>query len=45
MNPEALRLLRFAESKLPQAEKIFGIDLYEAAGREAYHAALARRAP
>jgi uncharacterized protein (UPF0332 family) len=41
VNAEAFRLLEFAGSKLSQAEKIYGIDLYEAAGREAYHAALA----
>ncbi len=41
MNSEASRLLEFAEKKLFQAEKILGIDIFEAAGREAYHSALA----
>lgn len=34
-------LLAFAERKLVHAEKIFAIELWDSAGREAYHAALA----
>lgn len=41
MNAEALRLFEFAEKKLAAAEKILAIEIYEAAGREAYLAALA----
>ncbi len=41
MNTEADRLLKFAEHKLANAEKILAIDIYETAGREAYHSALA----
>lgn len=41
MTPEADRLFSFALKKLDGAERILTIDLHEAAGREAYHAALA----
>lgn len=41
MNAEAARLFQFAEHKLAEAEKILQIDIFEAAGRDAYFAALA----
>jgi uncharacterized protein (UPF0332 family) len=41
MNAEAARLFAFAERKLTAAVKILAIGIYEAAGRDAYLAALA----